>query len=258
MAKSFWDYVGTSLLRTNFLDILDRMFTIPLSSILGSDDSVDLLLCPVRALRIYFKASEALRRSCKRLFIPSSTAANSEVSLPTGSFWMRSVILWAYNFAGLPPPVASNPHVTRTVASTMALQSNCPSSVTMQSCFWRSDWVLVSDYLQDQRAAVLCLTSYAYSNKYLELFHCLCLTLFVGVPRQVPGGRVYILICWYLGLCLWSLHARCSHLYKWCPNFLPAHLCLVHVMSQLFVEEPYGPYLVYSITAAVVNSFDEA
>lgn len=127
-----------------------RTFTIPpLSKIVSSSDAEELALCPVRALREYIDRSAPKRGTRKRLFIPFSPSAKGEVTRNTLSLWLRTVILAAYDAAGLPHPVASNPHEIRALASTMALHRNCSVPAIMEGCFWRSTTVFASHYLRD-------------------------------------------------------------------------------------------------------------
>ena len=140
-----WDFLAKNQLPGQ----PDRQFSLtPLSSIVGSEDEEELLLCPVRTLREYIKRTKATRGTRKKLFIPIK-ATSGEVSKNTVSFWLRSTILGAYQDAGLPPPAASNPHEIRAVSSTMALHSNCSLSAIMEGCFWKSSTVFSSHYLRD-------------------------------------------------------------------------------------------------------------
>ncbi|XP_071084229.1 uncharacterized protein [Haliotis cracherodii] len=141
-----WDFIAKNQLPGQ----PDRSFTIPpISTIVGSEDEGELLLCPVRALRIFIRRSKTRRGSRKRLFIPVSTTSTTEVSRNTISLWLRAVILQAYSIANLDPPRTNNPHEIRALASTMALHSNCTIKTIMEGCFWRSDTVFASHYLRD-------------------------------------------------------------------------------------------------------------
>lgn len=75
-----WDFVA----KNQFPGHADRLFTIPLlSSILGTEDLKDLLLCPVGDLRIYLQASENLWHSHGGLFFPLLTSVTTAVSRTT-------------------------------------------------------------------------------------------------------------------------------------------------------------------------------
>lgn len=127
----------------------DWLFTISLFlSILGSDNQEDPSVCSFWVLHIYLTASHQRRKSRKRLF-PLSTTSVFEISHTMLSFWLRSIILWGYAFARLPPPTTSTQNKTQAVASTMALHSNCTLSGIMEWCFWNSDTVFASHYLCD-------------------------------------------------------------------------------------------------------------
>ena len=128
----------------------DRSFRIqPLSRIVGSSDERELLLCPVRALRLYIEKTKPIRKGRRCLFVPTSPLSKTECNLNMISLWLRSTILAAYREKGLPPPEASNPHEIRAIASTMALHRNCTVGSIMEGCFWRSNSVFASHYLRD-------------------------------------------------------------------------------------------------------------
>ncbi|XP_071109122.1 uncharacterized protein [Haliotis cracherodii] len=136
-----WDFIAKNQLPGQ----PDRQFHVPaLSSVLGAEDTEDLSLCPVRALRLYLQKSKPRRQGFKRLFIPLLRNTHTEVSRTTISFWMRAVILRAYRAVGLDPPSASNPH--EALASTLALHGNCS---IMEGCLWISDTVFTNRYLRD-------------------------------------------------------------------------------------------------------------
>ena len=141
-----WDFVAKNQLPGQ----PDRMFTIaPLSTIVGSEDEEELLMCPVRAVRAYINRAAPRRRSRRRLFVPTSTASKKEISRNTVALWLRSTILAAYEAKGLDPPTTNNPHEIRALASTMALHRNCSLASIMEGCFWRSTSVFASHYLRD-------------------------------------------------------------------------------------------------------------
>ena len=141
-----WDFIAKNQLPGQ----PDRMFRIkPLAEIVGPEDEDELLLCPVRALKMYIEKSQTRRRGRRKLFIPISTASKKEASKNAVSFWLRATILSAYQAKGLDPPVANNPHEIRAIASTMALHRNCSVPEIMEGCFWRSNTVFASHYLRD-------------------------------------------------------------------------------------------------------------
>ena len=141
-----WDFIAKNQLPGQS----DRQFKIPpLSSIVGREDEEELLLCPVRALKIYLERTKEDRGKRKRLFLPVSKTVKTEISKNAIALWLRATILEAYEAAGLEPPSAHNPHEIRALASTMALHSNCSVSAIMEGCFWRSDTVFANHYLRD-------------------------------------------------------------------------------------------------------------
>ncbi|XP_071099803.1 uncharacterized protein [Haliotis cracherodii] len=78
-----WDFIAKNQLPGQ----PDRQFhVLALSSVLGAEDTEDLSLCPVRALRLYLRKSKPRRQGFKRLFIPLLRNKHTEVSRTTISF----------------------------------------------------------------------------------------------------------------------------------------------------------------------------
>ena len=109
----------------------------------GLDD--DLLLCPVRALRIYLDRVSSLSPLRHRLFVsarrPSRPLSKNEVS-----FFLRDVI----SSAGASRPEVGHlrAHDIRGVSTSVAFHHNWSVSAVLDSATWSSSSVFSSFYLR--------------------------------------------------------------------------------------------------------------
>ena len=127
-----------------------RSFKLPaLSATVTGEEGVSLVLCPVRALRIYTRRTAALRDGRRRLFLPHSPRSSKELDLRALAVYLRSAVIDAYKAAGLSPPSRANPHEIRAVSATMAYHCNISVSDILKGCFWRSNTVFANHYLRD-------------------------------------------------------------------------------------------------------------
>ena len=128
----------------------------------------EMLLCPVRALRVYLSRTSSLPSRPRSLFVPPRAPTRS-LSKNDFSFFIRSVISEAYSLAGvslhssrIPPSSsasssssASRPrssllaHGVRVVATSWAFYRNAPLSSILESATWSSASVFTSFYLSD-------------------------------------------------------------------------------------------------------------
>ena len=130
----------------------------------------ELLLCPVRALRLYLSCTVSLPSSPHTLFV-SPRAPTRPLSKNTHSFFIRYVIAEAYSSAGVSLPSVSLPssssssssfsssssrprfslraHGVRAVATSWAFQRNAPLASVLEAASWSSAAVFTSFYLTD-------------------------------------------------------------------------------------------------------------
>ena len=110
----------------------------------GLDD--DLLLCPVRALRIYLDRLSSLFPLRHRLFVsprrPTHPLSNNAVS-----FFLRDVISSAG--ASRPEVGRIRAHDIRSVSTSVAFHHNWSVSAVLESATWSSSSVFSSIYLHD-------------------------------------------------------------------------------------------------------------
>ena len=110
----------------------------------GLDD--DLLLCPVRALRIYFDRTRSLSPLHHRLFV-SPCRPSRAMSKNAVSFFLRDVIHAAG--ASRPEVGSVRAHEIRSVSTSVAFHRNWSVSSVLESATWSSSSVFSSFYLRD-------------------------------------------------------------------------------------------------------------
>ena len=106
----------------------------------------DLLLCPVRAFRVYLDRTRPLAPVCHRLFVsprrPSRTLSKNAVS-----FFLRDVITAAG--AARPEVGSVRAHDILGVSTSVAFHRNWSVSAVLESATWSSSSVFSSFYLRD-------------------------------------------------------------------------------------------------------------
>ena len=105
----------------------------------GLDD--DLLLCPVRALRIYLDRTLYLAPSRRRLFVSPSCPTRA-MSKNAVLFFLRSVVHGAEVGPG-------RAHDIRGVSTSVAFHRNWSVSTVLDAATWSSSSVFTSFYLRD-------------------------------------------------------------------------------------------------------------
>ena len=110
----------------------------------GLDD--DLLLCPVRALRIYLDRTRSLSPLRHRLFV-SPRRPSRAMSKNAVSFFLRDVIHAAG--ASRPEVGSVRAHEIRSVSISVAFHRNWSVSSVLESATWSSSSVFSSFYLCD-------------------------------------------------------------------------------------------------------------
>ena len=110
----------------------------------GLDD--DLLLCPVRALRIYLDWTLSLAPSWRRLFVSPSCPTHA-MSKNAVSFFLREVIHGAE--ASRPEVGTVRTHDIRGVSTSVAFHRNWSVSAVLDAATWSFSSVFTSFYLRD-------------------------------------------------------------------------------------------------------------
>ena len=117
----------------------------------GLDD--DLLLCPVRALRIYLDRTASFAPLRHRLFV-SPRRPSCLLSKNAVSFFLRDII----SFAGASRPEVGRirVHDVRSVSTSVAFHRNCSVCAVLDSATWSSSSVLkATNERQDYGAGIL-------------------------------------------------------------------------------------------------------
>ena len=102
---------------------------------------IDLLLCPVRALRLYLLRARSLSPGRHRLFVSPPRSKNAV------SFFLREVISAAG--AARPQVGSLRAHEVRTVSASVAFHRNWSVTSVLESATWASSSVFSSFYLRD-------------------------------------------------------------------------------------------------------------
>ena len=109
----------------------------------------ELLLCPVRALRIYLNRTKDLKPHPRTLFVSPKRTFRS-LSKNAISFFLREVISQAYDSGSIPGP-SSRPraHSIRGMATSVSFLRNFPVKKVLEAACWSSSSVFTSFYLKD-------------------------------------------------------------------------------------------------------------
>ena len=126
-----------------------RSFQIPALSQLSSEHN-DLLLCPVRALKIYSRRTADRRTENSRLFIPV-LGTREAVSRNTISAWIASVIRRAYlnQHGDLQALHRVSAHEVRAIATSWHFHHTLSLENVMRAASWRTHSTFSSFYLRD-------------------------------------------------------------------------------------------------------------
>ena len=136
------------------VNLLPRSFCVRSLVDFVGDLPEELLLCPVRVLRIYISRVSSVSRRPRSLFVSprSPTRALSKNAL---SFFLRDLISRAYSSSSSSPsgaPSSSSSfraHSVRGVAASWAFSRNAPLSSILAAATWSSSSVFTSFYLTD-------------------------------------------------------------------------------------------------------------
>ena len=139
---------------------LPRSFCIRSLTDFVGDLPEELLLCPVRALRVYLSRTSSLPSRPRALFV-SPRSPSRPLSKNALSFFLRDVIAEVYSSSGLSLPStvssasSSRPrssvraHGVRGIAASWAFHRNASLSSILEAATWSSASVFISFYLSD-------------------------------------------------------------------------------------------------------------
>lgn len=123
-----------------------------LSQVLGKDLPMDLLLCPVRALRYYILRTEPTRRASQdRLFISLYPNGPIRITSATLSHWIKDCVLYIYEHSSTRAQTWYHirTHDIRGLASSWALLRHTPLEDILRACYWRSHNTFIQHYLSN-------------------------------------------------------------------------------------------------------------
>ena len=112
----------------------------------------ELLLCPVRALRVYLSRTSSIEPRPRTLFVSPRSTSRS-LSKNALSFFLRDVISRAYSSpsssTSTSTPSSSQAHSVRGVATSWAFARNASLSSVLAAASWSSSTVFTSFYLSN-------------------------------------------------------------------------------------------------------------
>jgi len=141
-------FVAKSKLSTESL----RSVKIPaLGSSLSESLDSDLVLCPVRAIRVYLDKTQAHRKGTSRLFVSYSRFKKGDITKVTFASWIKKLIRLCYELVPNSPsgPFKVRAHDVRAVASSMAFLRHVPLKEVMEAASWATHNTFTNFYLQD-------------------------------------------------------------------------------------------------------------
>ncbi len=114
-----------------------RAQVITLSALPPSEEDRELsLLCPVRALRIYFERSAPFRRTVQLFVSFGNRAKGHPVTKQRLSKWIVDAVMLAYSSLGLQCPIGVRAHSTRGIASSWAWSSGVSITEICAAAGW--------------------------------------------------------------------------------------------------------------------------
>ena len=127
------------------------------------DSDPEVLLCPVIALRVYVKRTQAKRQKTgtKRIFV--GIMKDKPLSIHSIAYWIREAIREGYFHAqtqDVPSLNRVTAHEVRAVSTSLAVHKHIPIKEVMKKGFWKTDTCFTSYYLKD-------LAKYTDSNENL-------------------------------------------------------------------------------------------
>ncbi len=133
-----------------------RAQVITLSALPPSEEDRELsLLCPVRALRIYFERSAPFRHT-EQLFVSFGNRTKGHpVTKQRLSKWIVDAVMLAYSSLGLQCPIGVRAHSTRGIASSWAWSSGVSITEICTAAGWATPSTFARFYNLDIPARVL-------------------------------------------------------------------------------------------------------
>ena len=115
------------------------------------DTGSDLLLCPVRALRLYMKRTENIREGKKLLFVSFKTGFTEDIKKNTISGWIKSTVLEAYQEGSEAAKTLFRvkAHDVRAFSASWAFLNNVTMEKILQAGAWKAHGTFTNFYMKD-------------------------------------------------------------------------------------------------------------
>ena len=128
---------------------LPRFFRVKSLSDFVNNAPEEMLLCPVRALRLYLSRTSRLLPSPRTLFRSPRNPSRS-ISKNAISFFLRETIMKALQSTPDPgPSIRYRAHSIRGMATSTAFVRNFSIASILEAATWKSSTVFTSFYLKD-------------------------------------------------------------------------------------------------------------
>ena len=122
-----------------------------LTTILTSDLTEDISLCPVRALKIYLDRTKELRQNKSLIFVSFKPGFKKDISRSTISHWLKKTVLSCYEMADQETLQVSRvkAHDVRALSASLAFKGGVSLDEILNCCFWKSHGTFTNFYLKD-------------------------------------------------------------------------------------------------------------
>ena len=124
---------------------LPRSFLVRYLEDFVGDLAEDRLLCPVRAVRVYLRCTEALL-PCPRTLFVSPSCPSRALSKNAVFYFIRRVII---DSGAAGDQVSPRAHSVRGVATSVLFMRNCSVSRVLEAATWKCNPVFASFYLHN-------------------------------------------------------------------------------------------------------------
>ena len=106
------------------------------------------MLCPVRALKIYFQMTDKIRQNRKNLILSIKKGQTTDIVKSTISSLLKRTIQEAYSMAEVPVKEA-RAHEVRAVTASWAYYKNMAMEDLLKACSWKSQNTFTKHYLRN-------------------------------------------------------------------------------------------------------------
>lgn len=127
-----------------------------LRPLVGTHNTLEMALCPVRALFEYEKRTRTIRQGQKAMFVCFKKGENHKpASIATLARWIKQTVSFAYSKKHLDSETGAQiakMHDLRGMGNTLAFTSGASIAHVLQAGFWKNSNTFISHYLKDLSA----------------------------------------------------------------------------------------------------------